>query len=157
MTSVYYRSATVADAEELWRVRTSAIVARCSEHYCRETVRAWASAPMHPGFISLIKTSFFVVAQVEHQIVGYGFLNAVQAKVEGVFVHPQHTRRGIAKTLLNELEMRARTAKLVQLTLDSTLNAAPFYTAQGYRRLASGMWTHPTGVDIECVHMAKDL
>lgn len=158
MNTVYYRSVTLADAEDLWRVRTSAIVALCSEHYCHETIRAWASTPMHAGFLSLIREeASFVVAQVDQRVAGYGFMDVPQASVNGVFVHPKHARRGIGKTLLSKLELHARSTHLEQLTLDSTLNAVPFYTAQGYRQLSSGMWSHPARFELACVHMAKVL
>lgn len=157
MSAVSYRNATVADASELWRVRTASIVGLCSEHYPGETIRAWASVPLPVAFVELIKKGPVVVAQLAHQLIGYGFLDAARGRVEGMFVKPEHARCGIGAALLTRLESFTRDAKLERLTLDSTLNAAPFYTSQGYERLASGTWSHPSGFDIDCVHMVKDL
>lgn len=157
MDDVTLGPATTADAAEIWEVRTAAISALCPGHYPNQTVIDWAAVPLHQGFIDLLTEVPFFVGRTQSQIVACGFLDVGRARVEGMFVRPEFTRRGIARSILQLIERAAREAAVPRLTLDATLNAAAFYERQGYTALSSGTWRHPAGFKIACVHMQKDL
>lgn len=157
MEDVEIGPATEADAARIWKVRTAAITGLCGGHYPAEIVNAWAAVPLHQGFIDLLREMPFFVGRNAHGIVASGFLDLERARVEGMFVLPGFTRRGIGRAILRRLEDVARAEGLPRLSLDSTLNAAPFYARQGYVELSAGSWHHPGGFDIGCIHMQKLL
>lgn len=54
------------------------------------------------------------------------------ARIRKVFVHPEHTRRGLARLLTVDAEHRALRAGRHRLVLRANLNAIPLYTRLGY-------------------------
>ena len=156
MEEVRFGRATESDAAQIWEVRTEAISVLCADHYPKETVIAWSAVPLHQGFIDLLRKVPFFIGRTENQIVASGFLDIERGRVEGMFVRPAFARRGIATSILRLVEDVARVEALPRLTLDATVNAAPFYERQGYAVLSPGTWRHPAGFDVGCIHMQKE-
>nr|WP_297280036.1 ribosomal protein S18-alanine N-acetyltransferase [uncultured Butyricicoccus sp.] len=80
----------------------------------------------------------FLVAQDETGVpVGYVGCQTVldEGYITNVAVDPAHRRQGVARTLLTELETRARAQNLAFVTLEVRASNAPaiaLYTAAGY-------------------------
>jgi len=74
-----------------------------------------------------------------------------------MFVTPAHLRQGIGRALLRVVEERALRQGVAHLHLQSTLNAVPFYRAQGFALDEMGTFRLRSGVDVPCALMHKDL
>jgi len=79
------------------------------------------------------------------------------AWIRAFFVHPDWTRRGIARRLLTMSEDAAREAGYLRAELLATETGIPFYLACGYRMLEHGAAQMPHGVWITGARMAKEL
>nr|AYC80141.1 GNAT family N-acetyltransferase [uncultured bacterium] len=86
------------------------------------------------------------------------FASRKDGEITGVYVHPAHVGRGPGKALLDAVERNALARGIKRLELNSTLTAAGFYERNGYRWLEPKMFTlRPSGVQLECIRMGKDL
>jgi GNAT superfamily N-acetyltransferase len=66
-------------------------------------------------------------------------------------------KRGIGAAMMRHLETLARSHGLQELTLDSTLTAAPFYRALGFEGDEIAPYRSPRGLTMDCVPMTKRL
>ena len=75
-----------------------------------------------------------VVAECADAIVGFAELTP-EGHIHMLFVHKDHQNKGIASTLLAEMEARARANSSTKLTTDASLTAEPFFARRGFRRI----------------------
>jgi len=68
-----------------------------------------------------------------------------------------YSGRGAAKKMIQFLEHLAKEQGLRLLTLESTLNAAPFYRACGFVGDEVSTYHSPKGIRLDCVPMEKLL
>lgn len=140
MGSVRFRQAESSDAQTLWWTKHAAIAGIETDEYTEAELRAWK--PDGEGvddFRRAIDSETFdiVVAETDEEPVGYGVLNHEDGRIDAVFVHPDYSRRGIATSLVRQLETRAQMYGLSGLTIVSSLNARSFYESLGYRDTGS--------------------
>ena len=79
------------------------------------------------------------------------------ARIRAFFVHPDWTRRGIGRRLIELCEGDARAAGFERMELAATLAGVPLYAAAGYvatRRFDTEL---SNGEPLPIVHMAKPL
>jgi GNAT superfamily N-acetyltransferase len=78
-----------------------------------------------------------------------------------MFVHPEWTRKGVAKMLLDACEKAAREAGFKRVEIGATLSGVPFYERMGYREIEEKggreMRDLGNGVELEVVRMGRDL
>ncbi|WP_340097665.1 GNAT family N-acetyltransferase [Salinibaculum salinum] len=147
------------DADAILAVKREAISALPGTQYTDEQLAAWApDDDALSAFESAVESDQFTVllAEVRDEIVAYGVLNGPEERIDAVYVRPEYARRGIATSLVRQLEMRARMQGIEGLSIIASLNARPFYESLGY-------WTFGTkvrtidGVDIEFAVMHRRL
>jgi len=154
---IQIRRAEEADLGGICEAHTRAIREVCSSHYTPAEIEAWAGR-LFPGVHGeAIRSNEFFVAVEGSSILGFGQLNLETEEVRGVYVHPAAVRRGVGSLLVAELERRARSAGLLKLHLDASLNSVSFYRHAGFQ--IDGHATHSFSgeVEIACVRMSKDL
>ncbi len=151
------RKATKFDASAAWAIRTQAILISCSSHYSKETVSSWSSAPMPEGFADVLIQHNALVFEARKQLLGFGFVDIQQSSLEALFVTPDCAGKGYGKRIANELLSIARLAGVKRLTLSSSLNAVKFYQSLGFSVDEETLWQHPSGFDLACVSMTKQL
>jgi GNAT superfamily N-acetyltransferase len=79
------------------------------------------------------------------------------ARIRAMFVHPGHTRRGLARQLLAAAETAARSEGFGELVLMATLPGVPLYTALGFEAVEETAFSTPDGVRLACAVMRKPL
>ena len=123
---------------------------------------------------SLIDDGTFYVATLDDEIVGCGgwspngqlYGNREDwpghrngqprtAAIRSIFVRPCFTRRGIARVMTLNAEMRARGGGYYVFELLSTLNALPFYAGLGYRAVEAANIYLPNELVIPAIKMRK--
>jgi GNAT superfamily N-acetyltransferase len=150
------RKATRADVDACWEIRRASVMSECSRLYPVDQLEEWTGGVASRAFASAVEECF-LVATVDGLVVASGMISLVTGKIDAIFVHPDFMKRGIGAAMIGHLEELACSERLPALTLDSTLNAAPFYRALGFVGEAVTQHASPRGLKLDCVPMVKDL
>jgi GNAT superfamily N-acetyltransferase len=78
------------------------------------------------------------------------------ARVRAMYTHPEYTRRGIGRLVLESCEMAARAEGFGRLELMATLAGEPLYRAYGFEPLEDVTDTS-TGTAIPLIRMGKEI
>ena len=151
------RRATDHDRQGIWNVHVRAIREVCSRSYSEEQIASWAGLLSPDSYVAVVRDRFLVVSEDSSGIIGFGQLNKDRGEVEAVYVLPERQGEGIGGALLSSLEDAARAVGLKKLHLSATLNSVPFYRRAGYVEEGPTVHRLPTGVELPCVRMSKEL
>lgn len=107
------------------------------------------------------------VAEVDNEVVACGawigrptrsrFETKKFATVRSIYVDPDFTGRGVARRMMGRIEADIAGAGYSDITLESTLNGAPFYRRMGYSEKRSMSLRLPGGMLFGCVTMFKHV
>lgn len=150
------RKATADDAAEAWALRTVAIRHACRGLYADDLLELWTAGEITDDFVAFVVQQFYV-ATVNGAVVGTGFVDLDAGRVDAIFVRPEMMGQGIGRRIVAFCEERARRAGLAMLTLDATLNAAPFYRRCGFVGEKVGIYQSPRGISLDCIPMTKSI
>lgn len=79
------------------------------------------------------------------------------ARIRAFFVHPDWTRRGIGRRIIEACETAARAAGFRRMELGATLPGEPLYAAMGYAVTERFDIPMPGGEVLPAAHMVKSL
>jgi GNAT superfamily N-acetyltransferase len=79
------------------------------------------------------------------------------ARIRAFFVHPDWTRRGIGRRIIEACEAAARRAGYHRMELGATLPGEPLYAAMGYAATERFDIPMPDGEVLPAAHMVKSL
>ncbi|MGI2109282.1 GNAT family N-acetyltransferase [Shewanella frigidimarina] len=102
-------------------------------------------------------TANFYVSIFKGRVIGCGKVNLKTGMIDAIFVVPDHSSQGVAKSMLVFLEELALCNDLKLLQLESTLNAARFYRACGFVGDEVSTYHSPRGISLDCIPMQKKL
>jgi GNAT superfamily N-acetyltransferase len=153
---MHIRKATIDDAPTSFAIRREAIRAQCRGHYPSPDLEIWTSGEMSAVFANRVANQFYV-AVIEERVVGTGMIDLAKGKIDAVFVIPEYMERGVGRALMAHLEALAIDAGLSDISLESTLNAAPFYRKIGYEGDGLTIYESSLGVSLPCVPMTKRI
>jgi GNAT superfamily N-acetyltransferase len=153
---VHIRKAAIEDAQACFAIRREAIRAQCGGHYPVADLDIWTSGAMSATFAQRVADHFYV-AVADGQDVGTAMIDLATGKIDAVFVLPAYMGRGIGRALMVQMESLALDAGLASIQLESTLNAAPFYRALGFKGDNLSTYQSSLGVSLACVPMMKHL
>lgn len=160
------REATSADAQSIADVHEQSIRELTRDSYSIDVVEAWASGKDPERYAIESNTSYFVVAEVDAGIAGFGHLepmaadyfhSSVDGEIRAIYVHPEHSGEGVGSAIYNELEGEAERLDIESLGLWASVNAVGFYESHGFNRTRD--ITHEFGGAVEgpAVEMRKEL
>lgn len=150
------RKAQAEDASFAWEIRNAAIVSGCEGFYPDELLEEWTSGDMTEEFVEFVDENLHVACR-SGQVVGTGMIDHNSGKLDAIFVRPDLMGNGIGKQIMLFLEDVGRTSNLKTLTLEATLNAAPFYRRCGFVGSDVGVYKSPRGIELDCIPMTKVL
>lgn len=150
------RRATLDDRQAIYEIQRAAILETCRRSYPEEDVTVWAGL-LSPDSYHAIQDRYFVVAEREGRIEGFGQLDEQEGEVEAIYVSPSASGRGAGSAILQHLEERAGQCGLQELKVRSTLNAESFYARHGYQHLALIRYRLVPSLMLNCVEMRKRL
>ncbi len=157
MTAARISTARIDDCRGICRVQRSAITILCGEHYTPEEIEAWVG-PMRPDdYVEAIQEDVVLVARDADRVIGFARMTRPGGIVKGLYVDPDHVRRGIGSLLLTSLEDEARTLGRDSIRIEAPLNAVPFCLSRGFSALGERTRRARSGVVIPCVDMEKRL
>ena len=151
------RRAVKEDLHRIHAVHRESILGLCAAHYSAVELAQWTDALRPDGYAALFASRAFFVAEADGRVLGFAVLDLRESLINATYVSPKAVRRGVGRSLVEAMESAAKKAGVSRLQLNSTLNAAPFYERLGYVRKEATCNPLPTGVDLPCVLMTKDL
>ena len=102
----------------------------CRDDYTQEQLDAWATGRIDEGaWDASLRAHHTLVAEEDGVLLGFADMTE-DGYLDRLYVHPAHTRRGIASALLEALE---RACPAAQFTTHASLTARPFFERRGYR------------------------
>lgn len=144
------RLACSQEMKQVLDIQRQAIQMLCSKDYNPRQVDAIVRS-QHRG---RGRSERIYVAENNHGIVGFIAVNSSTTTIVGIYVHPDHTRQGIATQLLKYFERLAIEKQRRQLWVTSSLSAVALYQNQGYSIIGK-IKINACGVSIPCICMRK--
>ncbi|ACS86776.1 GNAT family N-acetyltransferase [Musicola paradisiaca] len=154
--TITIRKARRDDAPAAFDIRNRAIRHGCRNDYSAEQLQRWTDGPLSEGFANTV-THHFYVAEITGVVVATGMINLYTGMIDALFVKPEVMGKGVGKQVLHHLETLAHTAGLREVRLDASLNAAPFYRAQGFSGEKTSLYHSPRGFSLPCIPMIKSI
>jgi putative acetyltransferase len=151
------RRATQEDLQYVAAVHRASILCLCAQHYSVVQLSQWTEALRPEGYAALFASREFLVAEQDGELLGFGVLDLSESLINATYISPKAVRRGVGRRLLEAMETIARQQGTTRLQLSSTLNAVPFYQSLGYLQQGAGTNRLPTGMELPCILMTKDL
>lgn len=150
------RRAERSDAEATFDIRAQAILHRCRDAYTQEQLVAWTSIPLTENYRNWVQKDYHV-ACLDGVPVATGFINFQSGELGALFVLPPYMGQGIGRKMVIYLERLASEAGLNEVNLDATLNAVEFYRRCGFSGTAQAIYHSPSGLQLACIPMRKQL
>ena len=152
------RPVRASDLEAIVAMQEASIMALGAPVYGEAKARAWARLG-HQFRHDLLGEGGFWVAEQDRRLVGVGGwspdgLEADLAWIRYLFVHPQATRRGIGRRLIERAEHSACAVDRPRLRVWSSLNAVGFYRTLGFRPERRARWPVQRAIELVYVLMA---
>ncbi len=151
------RRVTQEDLPEVASMHRASILELCAAHYSAVELSLWTDALRPDKYTALLAGREFLVTEEDGQILGFGVLDLGQSLINATYVSPKAVRRGVGRRLVEAMEQLAKQGGVSRLQLNSTLNAVPFYERLGYVQRGASSNRLPTGTELPCVVMTKDL
>lgn len=121
------RQATLEDIPEITSVFRDTIRAINSKDYSEKQIQVWASGANDlDKWEDRIKNNYFIVAENENRIVGFAYLKN-DNYFDGLFVHKDYQRQGIAIKLMRIIESKVITNGYEIIKSDVSITALPFF------------------------------
>ncbi|MFW9082051.1 GNAT family N-acetyltransferase [Pseudomonas sp. P2757] len=150
------KRARPGDAQVAFDIRLRAIRHQCIGVYTEEQMLIWTKGAAEDGYCTLMEKHFYLGC-VEGEAVATGMLDLEHREIGAIFVLPDFMQRGLGLQMLGFLESVARELGLEEVCLDATLNAADFYRRSGYEGEQTAIYHSPSGLQLACIPMVKQL
>lgn len=157
MSETLFREARMTDAKAMADILVRSIREICGPAYGNDkrTIGLWCADKTPATMVRMIADHgyYSIVAETSGAISGLGVLDK-SGEIVLCYVIPEVLYQGVGKGILQALEKKARSLRLKELKLKSTLNAIPFYARNGYR--PHGDYEMFLG-KIPCLPLTKDI
>jgi putative acetyltransferase len=155
--------ARAEDAEAMLIVHRAAVRGMAAHFYDPETIEDWGS-PIRAEYVEGLAQRIMcgeeeavVARDASGHVIGFGSIVPSAHELRGLYVAPEHGRSGIGGMILQELEARAQERGVDELSVDASVNAEAFYRRHGFEVEGRGQHALPSGRQIDCVHLRKQL
>lgn len=153
-----------SDALPILEAQRSAIRGTAASAYSPTVIDEWAPQTIarkrvedFMRWIELGEELIVVAVDSNEHIIGFGSIVPRNSELRAVYVAAEHGRHGAGRAILARLEEMARELGMTELRMDSSVNAVPFYEANGFVSLERGEHLMPSGNRMPCVRMRKTL
>ena len=136
------------DLNTLLSIFEKAIRQTCQNDYTIEQLNAWIAGKNAKNWDEILQKHFSYVATIDKNIVGFGDVNEC-GYINFLYVDPIYQKRGVATSLLKELERR-----FDNLEVDASKTALPFFLKRGYQ-IEKTQVVYRQNIAIENYHLHK--
>lgn len=130
--NIRIRRAVESDSTEIGDMYFDTVNAINSKDYPKEKIDVWAaSGKRYDMWKKKISGQYFLVAESGNVIIGISSVD-LTGYLDFMYVHKDYQRMGIAQTLLNEIEKKAREQLNPEIWAYVSITADPFFKKNGY-------------------------
>jgi putative acetyltransferase len=136
-TDILIRPYAPADLDAVMTLFARAVREIASRDYTPAQIKAWAEPALDRAVWTarLDRRPTFVAVR-NGAIAGFSDLEA-DGRIDMMFVHPDHQRRGVASALLGHVEALARAQGHNRLFTEASITARPLFERFGFRVVAA--------------------
>ena len=148
------------EARTFLEIHSRSIRGLAARHYTPEVIARWvvpATEDNVRGFLKNPDDEIRLIAELDGEAVGLGCLILANSELRACYVVPEASRKGVGSALVREIERLAKEHGLSGLELAASLNAEPFYLAQGYEVVERSEHVLRSGLRMASVKMRKNL
>lgn len=147
------------DTEEIISLFYETVHSVNSKDYSQAQLDAWAPRDEKESKIKSWKESLgqniTFVAKVNDKVVGFSDLTHT-GYLDRLFVHKDYQEQGIATALVNMLESEAKKLNLLDIDVEASITAKPFFEYHGYKIVCS-QTVERKGVKLTNFKMSKKI
>jgi putative acetyltransferase len=130
VSPVRHRPATLDDASRLFELRRKSIITLAPGAMPLAQAERWAASLTVAGMARKIQALEIWIAELNGRVMGWGAIRA--DRLEGLYIDPEFTGRGIGSDLLGFLEELMRSRGVPAVRAEASPNARQFYLRRGY-------------------------
>lgn len=126
------RQATIEDIPEITTLFRDTVREVNSKHYSDKQIQTWSDgANDTKKWEDRVSNFYFLVAEANDTIVGFAYLKNGNY-FDGLFVHKDYQRQGIASKLLRIIESKVMMDGFDEIKSDVSITALPFFEDHYY-------------------------
>lgn len=126
------REAKLSDITDITSLYQDTIRTVNSKDYSEKQIDLWASQALDTdAWEYRINKDYFIVAEFRDELVGFAYLTKGN-HFDGLFVHKDHLRKGIAIKLMRIIESKVIDNGYEIIKADASITALPFFEDQYY-------------------------
>tara|TARA_R110002094_G_scaffold24924_3_gene37143 strand:+ start:592 stop:1065 length:474 start_codon:yes stop_codon:yes gene_type:complete len=126
------RQAALEDLQEITSLFRDTIIRVNSKDYSEQQIKVWASgADDIKKWEDRINKFYFIIAEIENSVVGFAYLKNGNY-FDGLFVHKDYQRLGIASKLMRIIESQVMMNGFEIIKSDVSITALPFFDNKYY-------------------------
>ncbi|AGA77372.1 GNAT family N-acetyltransferase [Echinicola vietnamensis] len=130
---IIIRQAELNDMIKVQQLYVETIQNSCKNDYSEEQIAAWISSVINEArWQQALKEEFFLVAEYDEKIVGFGALKD-DNYIDFMYIQHEYQRLGLAERLLKALEHQAKKNHSAEIIADASKTAVPFFEKMGFR------------------------
>ncbi|WP_196137912.1 GNAT family N-acetyltransferase [Aliikangiella sp. G2MR2-5] len=152
------RKAKVDDYGVMAEIHNRSISVLCRNHYSAEFISAWVSNPKIEKYRKREQSGCeFYVYVCDNRIAGFVSVNWQECLLEGLFVDPDFSGRGVASELVNFVFDMADKNANDHFYVESSLNAVGFYRKAGFVEYGKGYFNVAEAAETESILMKANI
>lgn len=152
------RAATVEDVDNIYSLIYDSVHELCKQHYTQEKLNSFIhNLPGKVLYYKWLTDRILIVCCDEDDIVGFGQYDPTESFIDAIYVHPQHTGKGVGTSIMKYLEEVARTLRKPALNINGSINATNFYEKCGYEQQGTFFMNCKDGTRFETIKFTKLL
>ncbi|MCB0444674.1 MAG: GNAT family N-acetyltransferase [Gelidibacter sp.] len=129
---IHIREATLDDIPYITSIFRDTIVHINAKDYSEKQIKVWSSgADAIEKWEDRINNTYFIVAELQDTVVGFAYLTKGYY-FDGLFVHKDYQRKGIATKLMQIIESKVIDNGYEIIKSDVSITALPFFENQYY-------------------------
>lgn len=150
------RKANENDLDEILNLFTGTISEVNNQDYSPSQIEAWSSgARDKERWLLKMDEQYFLVTEEEGSITGFASITN-KGYLDTMFVHKNHQRKGIAKTLITAMIDYAKENQLKEIITEGSITAKPFFEKYGFKVIKKQL-VNRKGIEITNYKMRKQL
>ena len=152
------RPASVNDVDNIYSLIYSSVCELCKTHYTQEKLNSFIdNLPSKLLYYKWLTDRILIVCCEGKNIVGFGQFDPAESFIDAIFVHPEHTGKGIGTKIITYLDSVAQSLKKYELKINASINAVSFYEKCGFERQGTFFIICKDGTRFETVKFTKQL
>lgn len=150
------REVSPSDYNDMEDVFRTSVRTLCKGHYDDDVIQAWTGEYRPERFAESVEQgNQQFVFTINNKVVCFGSLHIEKQLLVSLFVAPEVAGTGVGHTMMQFLLDKAVSCGAQQLSIDSSLNAFPFYAKYGFKETGRSKYKTQSGNYVESIQMLR--